>query len=644
MAEAKAKILVANGSAEKSLTVCSVARRLFTRAELARTTRITLTGLVAGFVLLVISGQLKTMAGEIVAIWIVDGYLLGHTMVLTRRHKPIFVFAASIGMLIANLIGDETLYVALSFTFAGMVETCFAALILPGVKSARELVQPKAFLRFIVGACIVAPIMSGIVAVLLLEGIFTSHPFSSFSNWVISDSLGFLILTPVTLVMLSGEWRSLLKRGNRAKSAALLALVVIVTVLIFSQTGYPSLYWMLPPLALLAFHAELSTVLLGTLLFIAISVPLTVRGTGPLWLFAFPSMQERVLALQFFTVAALSIVLPIIVLQTQRNALLALLADGHRRFRQLAEHSEEVVMQLSADGLFQYVSPRATTVLGYAPEILVGGKVLDLVNEDDCHHLESAICRASTSSAEESVQYRLRRADSTYIWVRSFIAAMPAGVSDKPATLAFTVMDIDTYVLSEQRRNVEEQKLRDLAFVDSLTGLRNRRYLDSKVIELLQYADVRHLAVLFADIDYFKSYNDGYGHKAGDECLKKVGKCIEAAIRSADILARYGGEEFVVLLDDCGYAEAILTAERIRASVEALGIRHDGSPLGVVTLSIGVAQSGSGQATNAVDLFEIADSALYLAKHRGRNRVGEMQQAEFLFADDTVHIDIGISR
>jgi len=616
------------------LSARATARRLPARAEMARTVRIALTGLVAGFVLLVISGRLKTMAGEIVAIWIVDGYLLGQAMVLARRHKPVFLFAASVGMLIANLIGDESLYVALSFTLAGMVETCFAALILPKIKSARELVQPKVFLRFVLGACVVAPILSGIVAVLLLEGIFTSHPFSSFSNWVISDSLGFLIITPVTLVMLSGEWRDVLKRGNRAKSVALLALVGIVTVLIFAQTSYPLLYWVLPPLALLAFHAELSTVLLGTLLFIVIAVPLTVHGAGPLWLFAFPAMQERVLALQFFTVAALFIVLPITVLQTQRNALLALLADGHRRFRQLAEHSEEVVMQLSADGLFQYVSPRAKTVLGYPPEMMLGKKISELVHEDDRAKLDSAITWTSTTHADESVQYRLRRADKTYIWARSYIAAMPAGVSDERAALAFTVLDIDTYVLSEQRRSAEEQKLRDLAFLDSLTGLRNRRYLDSKINELLKPpsagADVRRVAVLFADVDYFKSYNDGYGHQAGDACLRKVGKCIEATIRSADILARYGGEEFVVLLDDCGYAEALLAAERIRASVEASGITHEGSPFGVVTLSIGVAQSKVGQATNAADLFEIADSALYEAKRLGRNRVGEMQRGRNL--------------
>ncbi len=94
-------------------------------------------GLLRALGLLIISGQLKTMAGEIVAIWIVDGYLVGHTLLLARRQKPVFLFGAAIGMLIANLVGDETLYVALSFTVAGMVETSFAALVLPNVKTAR---------------------------------------------------------------------------------------------------------------------------------------------------------------------------------------------------------------------------------------------------------------------------------------------------------------------------------------------------------------------------------------------------------------------------------------------------------------------------------------------------------------------------
>ncbi|MFM0480600.1 diguanylate cyclase [Paraburkholderia strydomiana] len=587
--------------------------------------RSALTGFMAGFLLLVVSGQLKTMAGELVAIWIVDGYLLGHSMVLRRRKKLVFLFGAYVGVLLGNLAGDETLYVASSFTFAGVVETCAAALMLSGVKSARQLMQPSVFIRFLLAGCIIAPVLSGVVAVVLLQGIFTSHPFSNFSNWVISDSLGFLIFTPVTLVLLSGEWRTLLEPRNRGRSAALLTLTGIVATVVFLHSSYIGLYWMLPPLALLAFHAEFSTVLVGTLLFICISVPLTIHGTGPLWLLPFETMQDRILALQLFFVAALSIVLPITVLQTQRNALLSALSEGQRRFRSLAERSEEVLMELSADGAFQYVSPRAKAVLGYEPEMLWGTLLLGLVHHDDKDRLQNLLRDACVTTEEEFAQYRLRRADSTFIWVRSFIVAMPSATPGKRAALAFTVRDVDGHVVAEHQRNAEEKRLMDMAFVDGLTGLRNRRYLDRYVENLMSSQfdamTCRGVTVLFADIDYFKSFNDTYGHHSGDECLTAVAHCIRRTLRSSDLLARYGGEEFVAVFESCGQEKAAQLAELVRKAVESMTLDHQGSPFGYVTLSIGVAQGDFCSKADLDGLFVLADSALYVAKRAGRNRV-----------------------
>lgn len=600
-------------------------RRIVLRDELGQQARVGLAGFVAAFVLLVISGQLKTMAGEVVAIWIVDGYLLGHMLLLRRRNKPVFVIGAAVGLVLGNMMGDETLYVATSFTAAGIVETCVAAVLVPDVRSAKELLQPNVFVRFLLGACIVASTLSGVVAAVLLQGIFTTHPFSSFSNWVISDAIGFLIFTPVTLVMLSGEWRSLFAPGNRIVSLSILALIGIVAVVIFSSTSYDDLYWMLPPLALLAFRAELPTVLLGTLIFITISVPLTIRGTGPLWLFPFATMQDRILALQLFTVAALSIVLPIAVLQTQRNALLSALADGQRRFRNLAERSEEVLMELSADGTFQYVSPRARVVLGYEPHMMRGRQLVDLVHPDDQGILIAVLAKTWSIGMEDSTQYRFRRADNTYIWVRSFVSAMPSGIPGDPMALAFTVRDVDNVVVAERNRLREEQKLRDMAFVDSLTGLRNRRYLDSWIEQRLhsqnRHASAEAVAILFADVDYFKNFNDEYGHNAGDRCLKTVGQCIAACLRKDSLVARYGGEEFVILLPNCGPIEALASAERVRAAVESLHLTHRKSPLEVVTLSMGVAQGKMRRPSDVAELFERADSALYRAKRMGRNRV-----------------------
>lgn len=293
---------------------------------------------IASFGLVVVSGQLKTMGGEIVAVWIAAGYLLGQLLTVPRHRKASVLVGGFVGNLAANLLGGESLYVSLSFTACGLLEVCAAALLLPQVRSANELMVPRILFRFVVVAGIFAPLISGLAAVRLLQGVFTTHPFSSFYNWVMSDSLGLLIFTPVTINMISGEWRSFLQPSNRGKSLALLLLVGCVTALIFGQSTHSLLYWVLPPLALLAFHAELSTVLLGILICISIAVPFTVRGTGPLWLNGFHTMEERILALQVFTLAALSIALPITALEVQRNRLLVLLRDGQRQFRTLAEY------------------------------------------------------------------------------------------------------------------------------------------------------------------------------------------------------------------------------------------------------------------------------------------------------------------
>lgn len=163
--------------------------------------------------------------------------------------------------------------------------------------------------------------------------------------------------------------------------------------------------------------------------------------------------------------------------------------------------------------------------------------------------------------------------------------------------------------------------LRELAFVDGLTGVHNRRYFDHR--SLIEFSQaVRHrypLACLFLDIDHFKAINDGHGHPAGDEVLRQVGGLIQRSLRTGDLAARYGGEEFVVLLPRTDLAGAREVAERIRQMVqEAPFITPDGGTVGA-TLSVGLAMLPAG-ATSFADLLSLADRALYDAKHAGRNR------------------------
>jgi diguanylate cyclase (GGDEF)-like protein len=171
---------------------------------------------------------------------------------------------------------------------------------------------------------------------------------------------------------------------------------------------------------------------------------------------------------------------------------------------------------------------------------------------------------------------------------------------------------------AQQRLTEQNILLRELAVVDELTGLRNRRFFDRTLqyeIDRMRRYD-RQMSVVLLDVDHFKSVNDRFGHPFGDEVLKAVARCLERGIRKCDLAARYGGEEFALVLPETGCAGALHVAERIRESIEVMEL--DGQK---VTASFGVATVDRGWAGDIPGVVRAADQALYQAKRTGRNKV-----------------------
>lgn len=181
--------------------------------------------------------------------------------------------------------------------------------------------------------------------------------------------------------------------------------------------------------------------------------------------------------------------------------------------------------------------------------------------------------------------------------------------------------------IEEQRLELEKvnRQLQKLSLKDPLTKLWNRRKYDD-TINLEWNRCLRHqrpIALILLDIDYFKEYNDYYGHLAGDECLTKIGQTIRDSLsRSADMAARYGGEEFIVILPETEKEEAIKIADMLRQKIEELHIPHAHSTVSsYVTVSIGITSIIPNNNLSHEDLFKFADKALYQAKADGRNQV-----------------------
>jgi diguanylate cyclase (GGDEF)-like protein len=189
--------------------------------------------------------------------------------------------------------------------------------------------------------------------------------------------------------------------------------------------------------------------------------------------------------------------------------------------------------------------------------------------------------------------------------------------------------DIDALVHSVQiqqdQLQAQASEMQALSFQDGLTGLANRRRFDQSLVDNWAHAQRSGapLALLIFDVDYFKNYNDHYGHQLGDEALKRVAAILRRVIvRQSDLAARYGGEEFAVLLPDTTEVSAVHIAERVQQELRAANITHDRSAIGRrLTISIGIAAMVPDLDHTPRDLVHRADTALYSAKGAGRNRI-----------------------
>ncbi len=288
-----------------------------------------------------------------------------------------------------------------------------------------------------------------------------------------------------------------------------------------------------------------------------------------------------------------------------------------RGFRALVESAVDVIEVIEPTGLIRYISPGARAILGYPPEHLFGRHFKAKIDPRDQAMMEESFAQilAAEPGTVVEAEFRVRHGEDEVRWVHGRASNHLA----TPGVNGIVVNWRDVTVPIELRSRLEYA-----ATHDPLTGLANRSlFVDH--LELALAAAARHagsrVAILFCDLDRFKTVNDSLGHPAGDTLLRQVGGRLREAVRPGDTVARFGGDEFAVLcpelVDD---AQAGGLAERIMAAVEG-PYRLEGGPQDLfVGTSVGVALS-TYPPQDAEQLLREADTALYEAKRRGRNRV-----------------------
>jgi diguanylate cyclase (GGDEF)-like protein/PAS domain S-box-containing protein len=294
-------------------------------------------------------------------------------------------------------------------------------------------------------------------------------------------------------------------------------------------------------------------------------------------------------------------------------------------YRTLLESTRAIPWKIDwASATFAYIGPQIESLLGYAQDSWVTvDDWASRMHPDDRAWVVNYCVSQSQAGVDHEADYRALAANGEYVWIRDVVHVVRNAAGEVEALIGF-MFDISERKKTDERLQKMQQQLEDFSFRDGLTGIANRRKFDAVLDEEWDAAR-RHtqpLSLILIDIDFFKQYNDQYGHVQGDECLKRVGAALSGvANRSRDLLARYGGEEFVLVLPATDETAARRVSERCRQAIFKEQIPHAASAVGqLLTVSQGVGTIIPSATDTLMQFLDAVDRRLYRAKQGGRDR------------------------
>ncbi len=555
-------------------------------------------------------------------VWIANGLLLSYLLLAPRWLWKHYLVVGFVAILMGGLaVNPDQWPKCLALSVLNVAEVALAAFLLRRRSTQLPRFTDQRYLfRFAACAVLAAPTAAAILFATAYWFWMKGSPWHPLFSWITTDGLGTAVVTPACTSLLSLH----LHLPKRSRTYWCLAVLVPVTLVSFCQARVPVIFLIYPTVALILFRFGLGWASISTLFVNAVGSWFTIHGLGPFARMSSAFPVAPTVLLQLYIASGMFLVLAAASVLDTLRATEGRLREVVSLHDLVTQNSRDVIILADFEGNRSYVSASAATWGGWQREELVAIKTLSLVHPEDRCKVETMIRSLRAGGDGGLVECRLRNKAGEFIWVEANLRPVRDPATGTPIGLLNMARDITRRKKVELELKKANAALEALSLTDALTHVANRRKYDQCLSSEWRRCmrDKLPLSLLLLDVDWFKSYNDTYGHPHGDSCLKQIAEAAQDVVsRPCDLVARIGGEEFAVILPNTSAAGAVEVAELICSAVRHRKLPHNTNPLGWVTISVGCSTIVPLLGLPASTLMHGADKALYTAKHGGRNRV-----------------------
>lgn len=553
-------------------------------------------------------------------IWVANGLLLTYLLLAPRwlwRHYLVVGVAA---MTLGSALIGETWQTNLLYNALNLLEVLIGACLLRRKSTALPRFTDRRYLaRFIGYGVLAGPLAAG--AILTAITMHESHaaPLKTFLDWVIGDALGAAVMVPTFVPIFQTRFKI---SPNRNRNWLYTLALLVVSIAAFAQNRMPLLVLIVPVLVLILIRLGLGWAALGTLFVAATASWFSLHGLGPFAITGSFHSVEASIQLQFFLACCIFTINIVSVILEERDSSENRLEKIMSVHTLVTDHSRDAILLADLDGYQTYVSPAVEGINGWKPLELISEHLSAHAHPEDREGVEEALRRVRYGPEPVNIEYRTRKRHGGHVWVEASLRMFRDRKTRVPAGILSLVRDIADRKRSESLLLQAYKALEQLAVLDPLTGVANRRRFDeclrnewSRSVRL-----GKPISLLLIDADSFKEHNDSFGHLSGDRCLKQIAEAASASRRPEDLVARFGGDEFAIILPNTDERGAEEVGLKIRTALYELNDERE-SIESSITISVGCATLVPNLGEDPESLIQMADEALYKAKREGRDRM-----------------------